>query len=324
MFLRLMFHRLSIGLLVGFLLTPILLTSGLIMHGQPVWAQTGDNSLQEIGPSPAEAEKTLREIGPSPAEMDVAQQQTNNFKSSNLSNKSTHKSGQPVAKAGSVQSGPSPSSIELYDHGVELFEIAQIQAEKGNLKGQEDLLKQAILNFEQSLKLNSKFVDAQSNIGFAYLTLKKYKKAIQSFQKALEMNPNHLNTLNGLATTYALDNRTDEALGTFDKLTTLDPTNPQYFFNKGSVLQKARRFSEAKRAYLEALRLNPKDQRSLFNLGTLLENQGMYTQALEYYRQAKEVDISSSVGLEAVRRIESLQTAIRDRSPETAPRPAYH
>src|SRR5690242_9583232 len=52
-------------------------------------------------------------------------------------------------------------AMEAYNHGVELFQIAQMQAEKGDIKGQESLLKEAIKTFEKALSLQSNLVDAQ-------------------------------------------------------------------------------------------------------------------------------------------------------------------
>jgi tetratricopeptide (TPR) repeat protein len=204
-----------------------------------------------------------------------------------------------------------PRGAIQYNKGVELFQIAQIQNEKGNAGGQKKLLKEAIKQFELSLQANPKLVEAQSNIGFAYLTLHDYRQAIRAFEKALIINPNHLNTLNGLSTAYAFDQKTDEAIKTFNKLTTLDPANSQYFFNKGSVLQKAGRLEEAEQTYLQALKIKPNDQRVLFNLGTLYENQGKLEQAKPYYEKAKGVEIDNSIGLEAIRRLESINAAIK-------------
>lgn len=211
----------------------------------------------------------------------------------------------------SGESGNLPAGAVDYNKGVELFQIAQIQNEKGNSAGQKQLLKEAISRFERALEQNPKLVEAQSNIGFAYLTLHDYKKSIKAFEKALTINPQHLNTLNGLSTAYAFAKETDKALQTFDKLTTLDPGNSQYFFNKGSVLQKAGRIEEARQAYLQALKIQPNDQRVLFNLGTLYENEGKLKEARPYYEKAKGVEIGNAIGLEAVRRMEAIDAALK-------------
>lgn len=204
-----------------------------------------------------------------------------------------------------------PAGAVEYNKGVELFQIAQIQNEKGNVAGQRKLLKEAINQFNAALKQNPKLVEAQSNIGFAHLTLHDYRKAIEAFEKALTINPNHLNTLNGLSTAYAFNNNIDQAIQTFNKLTTLDPGNSQYFFNKGSVLQKAGRIQEAQQAYQQALKIQPNDQRALFNMGTLYENQGKLEEARPYYEKAKGVEIGNTIGLEAIRRLESIDAALK-------------
>lgn len=217
-----------------------------------------------------------------------------------------------TAAAAPAQSTEDRAKIE-FNKGVELFQIGQIQSEKGNRAGQKKLLMEAIHRFEAALKESPQLVEAQSNIGFAWLTLRDNRKAIAAFEKALLINPQHLNTLNGLATAYAFDNKLDKALATFDKLTTLNPANSQYFFNKGSVLQKAGRIDEAQAAYEQALKVQPTDQRSLFNMGTLLENQGKLEEARGYYEKAKGVEIGNTIGLEAIRRLEAINASLGKR-----------
>lgn len=217
----------------------------------------------------------------------------------------------PAQDTEALQAANLPAGAIEYNKGVELFQIAQIQSEKGNSSGQKQLLKEAIRHFEMALSQNPKLVEAQSNIGFAYLTLRDYRKAISAFEKALAINPQHLNTLNGLSTAYAFNDNIDKAIQTFNKLTTLDPGNSQYFFNKGSVLQRAGRIDEAKQAYLQALKIQPNDQRALFNLGTLYENQGKLEEARPYYEKAKGVEIGNTIGLEAIHRLEAIDAALK-------------
>lgn len=196
---------------------------------------------------------------------------------------------------------------EHYNRGVYLFQVAQNQREKGNTNGQHDLLKQSIKNFKSALEQDPQLVEAQSNLGFAYLTLNKHKDAIKAFKKALNLNPQHLNSLNGLGTTYALTNRTEQSLQQFDRLIMLDPGNVQYRFNRASILQKAKRLTEAQSAYQDALKLDPSHQASWFNLATLHENNGQLTEALTGYKKAKAIDITSSIGLESVNRIQWIE-----------------
>ena len=222
----------------------------------------------------------------------------------------------PVTPAAGGQSAL-PVGADEYNKGCELFAIAKTQAEKGNESGAKQLLKEALKHFETALSQNPKLIEAQSNIGFVYLTRHEYRKAIGTFNKALALNERHVNTLNGLATAYAFNGEISHALATFDKLTTLSPGNSEYYFNKGSILQKAGRLDEAHKAYDEALRIQPSNQFALFNLGTLLENEGKLEEAKPYYEKAKGVEIGNTAGLESIHRLEAIQDALKKRPSKT-------
>jgi tetratricopeptide (TPR) repeat protein len=225
----------------------------------------------------------------------------------------------PSLQGPSVSDSTQQTAEDKYNRGVYLFQVAQTQASKGNTQGQNDLLKQALNQFEDALELDDTMVEAQSNIGFAYLTLRKEKKAEKAFKKALEIDPNHLNTINGLATTQALRGRTEEALETFNELTLLDPGNAEYFFNKGSALQKANRFNEAEDAYKTAVALDPQHQQSWFNLATLYENNNQFNKAANAYEEVKHLDITTAIGLEATNRLQWLQQALTQSSTSVGP-----
>jgi hypothetical protein len=197
---------------------------------------------------------------------------------------------------------------EAYNRGVELFNYAQLQLQNGNYNGHLEQLNLAREAFENALKGDPSLIEAQSNIGYVYLTQKDYPKAIKAFDKALLLNDKHLSSLNGLATTHALRNKLAVALTYYQRLTELAPGNDQFWFNQGSILQRMDQPDGAKAAYDEALKINPKNQRAWFNIGTLYENQGAAEQALTAYQKVKSIDLSNPIGLEALNRIKRIQT----------------
>lgn len=203
-------------------------------------------------------------------------------------------------------------AVENYNQGVELFQAAQIHADRGDMATQKKLLREAIKTFKVAAALDKSRADAQSNIGFCFLTLKNYKLAISAFNDALQIDPNHLNTLNALATTYAFNGSNEKAITTFEKLTLLEPANADYWFNKGSVLQKANRNDEAIVAYTQAAEIDPKHQRAWFNLGTLHENLGQLDKAKQNYEHAKDVEVGNSIGLEAINRLQDLAVRLNN------------
>jgi Flp pilus assembly protein TadD len=205
------------------------------------------------------------------------------------------------------------ADIDEYNKGVELFQVAQGQAEKGNVNGQQVLLQEAVKHFRQALQLNPKRVESQSNIGFVELTLRRYKPAVRAFEQALRIQPDHPNTLNGLATAFTLLDQPDNALRVLNRLLQVAPDNAQYWFNQGCVLQKTKRFDAARKSYAQALSINPSDQRTLFNLATLAEAQGNQSEAIRLFTQAKNTGIDTPIGLEAYRRLQALQPAAPQR-----------
>ena len=204
---------------------------------------------------------------------------------------------------------PKLEARKTYNHGVELFRAAQMEANRNQPSLQKRLLKESLAEFKKAQRLDPAFVEPISNEGYAYLSMERYDQAIGAFQRALAIDDKHLNTLNGLATAYGLGGQAERAVATFDRLTTLSPGEPQYHFNKGSLLQKFGKADEAEAAYRQALRLDGKHQASLFNLASLYENRGENQKAVDFYQQAKAADIGSPVGLEALRRLERLRQA---------------
>jgi Flp pilus assembly protein TadD len=201
---------------------------------------------------------------------------------------------------------PDSPHIVAYNKGVELFQVAQGQAEKGNLGGQKALLQEAMQHFKRSTQLNPEWVTGYSNMGFVELTLGRYKSAVQYFEDALLHDPRHTNSLNGLATTLTLMGKLTEARAISDRLLAQAPDNTQYWFNRGCLEQKAGVFKAAESYYQKALSLTPTDQRVLFNLGTLAQAQGQWPLARQHFSQAKFNGIDTPVGIEAYRRLQQL------------------
>jgi tetratricopeptide (TPR) repeat protein len=224
--------------------------------------------------------------------------------------KDRHKTTKVVVKTNraTLAATPDPAKgIEAYNKGVELFQIAQGQAEKGNLSGQQALLAEAAKQFKLALRLTPNMANAQSNLGFVDLTLRRYSQAIKAFEQALKLDPKHPNTLNGLGTAYTLVNKPSKALATYSTLLNYAPDNSQYWYNRGCVYQKMGQFASAQADYQKALLLTPNDQRTLFNLGVMADDEQHIDEAIARFTQAKNAGIDTPIGLEAYRRLERLK-----------------
>ncbi|PWB51934.1 MAG: hypothetical protein C3F06_09750, partial [Candidatus Methanoperedenaceae archaeon] len=86
---------------------------------------------------------------------------------------------------------------------------------EGVYLGQSGKFNEAIIAYDEALKINPQYADAWYNKGIALCKLKKYEEAIKAYDEALKINPQ-----------YA------------------DPWN-----NKGIALTKLKRYEEAIKAY---------------------------------------------------------------------------
>ncbi|MEB3205907.1 MAG: tetratricopeptide repeat protein [Vampirovibrionales bacterium] len=224
---------------------------------------------------------------------------------------------QPKEKKEDLMTNASQAK-ELYNKGVDAFQLAQFQGSRGNQAGQLNLYKSAEKLFKKALTLDSTLIEAKTNLGYLWLAQERPKKAIVFFQQALATHPNHVSALNGLANAYVLQKQFAQAEATFQQLVKLSPGQADYWFNLGSVLQKDGKPEDARVAYQQALKLEPTHQRTLFNLATLCHNQGQLNDAKRYYEQAKQAGIETPVGLEALRRLRILDKSESDAQPVDA------
>jgi tetratricopeptide (TPR) repeat protein len=60
------------------------------------------------------------------------------------------------------------------------------------------LLDDAIFHYKEAVRLDPNFIDAQNNLGFAYLLKREYSAAILIFQTLLKNDPLHQTARNNL------------------------------------------------------------------------------------------------------------------------------
>lgn len=211
---------------------------------------------------------------------------------------------------------PTLSPLEIYNEGVKLLLAAQTEQQRGEADQAEQLFQRAEQAFTLALKTsNPKLVEAQSNLGYIQLYRSAYPQAVKQFKLALKLNPTHPESLSGLAMAYVQQHQAEKALPLFEQLTQLDPKNPSYWFNLGSTAQCLNLAKPAELAYKEVLKFAPKHQSAVFNLATLKDNTLNYKEALALYAWCINIDASSLIGLEAVKRSTQLKEALKSAQP---------
>jgi tetratricopeptide (TPR) repeat protein len=102
-----------------------------------------------------------------------------------------------------------PEAARLYEQGID-------QYTKGNLPA-------AVSLFEQSVKKDPTYADAQYNLGSVYYQQGRYDKAQTAFRKALDVNPGDMQAKYSLALSYEKNNQLKDAIWLYKQIPSSDP-----------------------------------------------------------------------------------------------------
>jgi tetratricopeptide (TPR) repeat protein len=146
---------------------------------------------------------------------------------------------------------------------------------------------EAIVKFEEGLKVNPNCGDCYNNIGFSYAQKKDYEKAEAAYKRATEVNPNDAAAFNGLANIYNAQRKFDLAAEASAKATSLSGGaagaagaagggggNADALFNQGVILWNGGKIPEAKKSFEAAIAANPNHAEAHFQLGMAMVNEG--------------------------------------------------
>jgi tetratricopeptide (TPR) repeat protein len=170
------------------------------------------------------------------------------------------------------KSDPTKTAVAYYEEGNAFYSKGQYQ--------------EALLSYNEALRLDPDYTVVHSNKGVVLYDLGQYQEALLSFNEALRLNPQmafaHKNKGDAL---YNLC-QYQEALQSFNEALMLDPKMAEAHCGKGNALYFLGQYQEALLSCNEALRLNPKMAFAHNSKGNLLYALGQYQTALESYHEA--------------------------------------
>jgi len=81
----------------------------------------------------------------------------------------------------------------------------------------------ALRCYQKSAKLDSKYPDAQNNVGTIYYERRRYAKAIRAYKKAIELRDNYAAFYLNLGYAYFSEKKYDQSIASFRKALEIDP-----------------------------------------------------------------------------------------------------
>jgi tetratricopeptide (TPR) repeat protein len=146
---------------------------------------------------------------------------------------------------------------------------------------QESKLEEAEHLYREILKIESRHVDANHNLGLLLVSLNKSGEALPLLKIATEVNPNVIQIWIVYADALIKERQFEEAVTSYKKIIELNPDFAEVHYNLGSALQNLRRLEEAEVSYKKAIELKPNFLEAHFSLGNILNKIAKSKKVLE-------------------------------------------
>jgi protein O-mannosyl-transferase len=173
----------------------------------------------------------------------------------------------------------------------------------------QDRQKEAMIQFQEALKMKSDYTEPLLNIGGGLVRSGDFDEAMKCFSKVLKLepplaevsdtglmensskvlrirvNPNYVKALNGMGAALFASGRVDEAIENYRKVLKIDPNNVDVLNNLGSALASKGQYAEAIDCLKKALNFKAEQDTSKINLGKILVQAGKIDEAITNFQQ---------------------------------------
>lgn len=186
--------------------------------------------------------------------------------------------------------GDHKQAIANYDHSIKLVSSdAMTYNNRGFSHAQLGELDLAIADYDQALKLDPDHKFAAYNRGWVYSAKGEHDKAVTDFNRAIERVADDPDYYNDRGNSYAELGDLDRALADFDKAISLNKDYTLARNNRAWVLAQRDKHAEAVAEYSQALRIEPSNADSLNGRAFSLARTGAYDRAIADFSEALRV-----------------------------------
>ena len=167
----------------------------------------------------------------------------------------------------------------------------------GRTKYNENAFADAASDFERSLSLRPKSVEAENNLGLAWKELNSPAKAKTAFQTAIEWegdSPKDSQPFLNLGTMLADQRNLDQAVAPLLKAASLSPGNPKVHEELGQVYEAQNDLPKAQAELEQAVALAPDISGLHFKLGQIYRHEGMRDRAQHEFDVCEKLNSTHS------------------------------
>lgn len=150
----------------------------------------------------------------------------------------------------------------------------------GATKKRQEALNDAIIAFNNAIKLNNKYPDALNNLGVCLLDKGDPAGAISALEKAILFKPDYVEAQQNLAKAFKANGSNELAIAAYLAVLKLQPRNARAYFNLGNIYTEEKLLEQANGAYRNAIIIDPEYVDAYNNLGKCLFSQNLYDEAI--------------------------------------------
>lgn len=197
-----------------------------------------------------------------------------------------------------LQEGNDYYGAKHYDEALMAYEQAirlnpnnaTFHRNKGNALKMLGRNKEAVLAYEQAIQLDPKNATFYRNKGNLFLILKQYQEAVQSYEQAIRIESKNKNAYLGKGEALCGLAHFEKALEAYEQALEIDPGSVSANLGKGNALHNLKRYDEAFETYERTIRLDPSNAILYVNEGDVLYDLKRYEEALASYELATRLD----------------------------------
>jgi tetratricopeptide (TPR) repeat protein len=190
-------------------------------------------------------------------------------------------------RARASQPGP---SVEQYVNELTAWALNR----RGQLKADAGQAREAMLDFDDALRADSKCWRANHNRGVLLAQSGKFEKAFDDFSRTIEINPEFAKAYSNRGALLVVAGKLSGALADYGRAVDLDPNLAIAHRGRGRVCHLLGRLDEAIEHYDAAVQLAPEDAYAIASRADLLTDLGRYVDANDDYNRAIEIDPEST------------------------------
>ena len=190
----------------------------------------------------------------------------------------------------------------LNNRGLVFISLGGQFKQAGETEKASEEFRKAVRELDSALRIDSKYVDAHNNRGFALTLDRKYDEGILSFTRAIELNNQYVNAWNNRGQAYAQTGQHELAIADFTKAIELRPNTLEYYQLRADAYLATRKSDLARKdlAHVEwcyeldavnrRLASSPKNPINWVERGHLLRKVARWDEATKNYQDALQLD----------------------------------